>query len=402
MGIKPANSHYESFTFNGTAASTYGVYVTDVNVFDAPERSVEYISIPGRNGAFALDKDSFENITIEYSCAMQQDSDADFADAISQFRNLLASAKGYCRLSDDMNANEYRMACFSGGLEVETENQRSGTFTVAFNCKPQRFLTSGETAVAVANNGKVTNPTLFDAKPLLQIWGYGNFTVGAAQLEIVNQTLGPVKVYDGTMANMTIDTTYANNGDRIYGDGYMATAYESIRTPNATVTAASITTATDWSSQVAYLANGVFPSIKYTGDLNYGTAATKTNTFTVTTTYGGQSKTFTVACTLIYDGDDSIRFSSSVGTLPTGWTLNTDAVAGHTIWLDSSTSTLGSPLYFDLDLGEAYIITGGVVASVNNTVTIPAELPVLPPGDTTFTYDNTITQLKVVPRWWKV
>ena len=69
---------------------------------------------------------------------------------------------------------------------------------------------------------------------------------------------------------------------------------------------------------------------------------------------------------------------------------------------NSSQSVLGNPLYFDLDIGEAYKIENGSTVSVNNAVTIPAELPTLPPGDTTFTYDNTITQFKVVPRWWKV
>ena len=394
---------FKSLTFDGTSSKTYGVYITGEAVFNAPERNVEMIDIPGRNGAYALDHGNFNNIEVTYPAGIFADNEADFAQAISDFRNFLCSKKGYCRLEDDYNTGEYREAVYKSGLEVTPALLKAGEFNITFDCKPQRFLTSGETAVAVANNGTLTNPTLFESKPILQLWGYGEFAVNGEELEIINQLVGQVVAYSGTMANRTIDTTYANNGDRIYGDGYMAVASESIRTPNATVTAASITTATDWSSQVAYLANGVFTTIKYTGDLNYGTAATKTNTFTVTTTYGGQSKTFTVACTLIYDGDENISFSSSVGTLPTGWTLNTDAIGGNTIYIDSTKSALGTPpLYFDLDIGEAYIIENGSVASVNNTVTIPAELPTLTPGTNTFTYDNTITQFKVVPRWWKV
>ena len=59
-------------------------------------------------------------------------------------------------------------------------------------------------------------------------------------------------------------------------------------------------------------------------------------------------------------------------------------------------------MYIDLDLGEAYKYEGGVPVSVNNGVVIPAELPTLPNGATTITYDNTFTSVKVTPRWWKV
>ena len=93
MAITPANSNYKSFTYNGISARQYGVYITDVNVFDSAQRQVEYITIPGRNGQFALDHGRFENVTVKYSCAMGADSDTDFADAISDFRNAEAKKK---------------------------------------------------------------------------------------------------------------------------------------------------------------------------------------------------------------------------------------------------------------------------------------------------------------------
>lgn len=155
MAVKEANSNYKSFTFNGISAADYGVYVTDVNVFNSAERAVEYITIPGRNGSFALDHGRFENITVEYECALGQDTDVDFATAISDFRNALAAAKGYQRLEDDMNPDEYRMAVFSKGLEAPTLNQQTATFKVEFDCKPQRYLKSGEIPRTIG--GSVTN-----------------------------------------------------------------------------------------------------------------------------------------------------------------------------------------------------------------------------------------------------
>lgn len=156
MAITTVNARYEGFIFDGQNSRNYGVYVTDVEVFGAPVRNVEMIQIPGRNGAYALDNGFYENIQVTYKCAMGCDSQADFNDGIAAFRNMLASRTGYKRLEDEINTSEYRLALFKGGMTVPTINKESATFDVVFDCKPQRFLKSGETAVTIG--GDVTNP----------------------------------------------------------------------------------------------------------------------------------------------------------------------------------------------------------------------------------------------------
>lgn len=156
MAITTVNARYEGFIFDGQNSRNYGVYVTDVEVFGAPVRNVEMIQIPGRNGAYALDNGFYENIQVTYKCAMGCESQADFNAGISAFRNMLASRIGYKRLEDEINTDEYRMACFHGGISVPTLNKDTATFDVVFDCKPQRFLKSGETAVTIG--GDVTNP----------------------------------------------------------------------------------------------------------------------------------------------------------------------------------------------------------------------------------------------------
>lgn len=412
MGIKTTNPHYNTFTFNGTDSSDYGVYVTDVNVFDAPKRVVDYISIPGRSGDFALDQKSFENISVVYSCAMEQDSEADFEDAISEFKNLLASTTGYKRLEDDIHPNEYRMGVFSEGLEVETKNKKSATFDVEFNCKPQRFLTSGETAVAVANNGTLTNPTLFDSRPQLQIWGYGNFTVNGQNLTITSQDIGLIPLSNATGANadtvlLTFNDQYANPGNSITSvDTGTAVAALYAVTTEIIVPENTVSTAGDWVINYRGTTNGTQSrlafSLTYTGGFTYGTSATKTHTENYTINMnGGGTKTVTLTATVTYDGANNIM-ATQTATLPTGWSIYSRGTTIYALQIYSTQSALGSPIYFDLDIGEAYKIENNSTVSVNSAVSIPAELPTLTPGTNTFTYDNTITQFKVVPRWWKV
>lgn len=68
----------------------------------------------------------------------------------------------------------------------------------------------------------------------------------------------------------------------------------------------------------------------------------------------------------------------------------------------STKSALGDPVYIDLDIGEAYLIENGEMVGVNSAVNIGAELPELHPGANEITFDNTITNMDIVPRWWTV
>ena len=172
MGIAP----YKYFTFDGESSRNYDVYLTGTGVFNAPQRAVDLLEIPGRNGNYALDHGKFKNISVTYKAGIVDYSESNFADKVSAVRNWLCSKVGYKRLSDDYNPNEYRMAVYKSGVNIEHEDLRTGTFEITFDCKPQRWLTSGETATAVANNGTLSNPTLFDSEPLLAVKGYG--TIG--------------------------------------------------------------------------------------------------------------------------------------------------------------------------------------------------------------------------------
>ena len=398
MGIAP----YKAFTFGGQSSLNYGVYITGTGVFNAPERSVEMVEIPGRNGMFALDKGRFNNIQVTYKAGMFDVSEANFADKISALRNWLCSKVGYIRLEDDYNTSEYRMAVYSSGLEVEHDMLIAGEFEITFDCKPQRFLTSGETKSTVTSGGSLTNPTLFASSPLLEATGYGTINLGTEAIEIEANLIGPTLVYSGTSGNMTIDTTYANPGDRIYGDGYIGLAYLSASCTN-TVTSVSISTATDWTATVSKTSTkSIEATVKYVGDYAYGTTKNASNTFTISAVVNGVTQTMTLTAHVDYNGSDYIQVYSTVGTMPTGWTKGVEPVRGNNIWLDSTKSTLIPPLYIDTEIGEAYVISGGVVQSINNSVTMPAELPTLAPGSTTITFDNTITLLKITPRWWKV
>ena len=209
MAVAPTGAIYKSLYFDGEDSRDYGVYITGEAVYNAPEREVEMISIPGRNGALAMDRGRFENIEVTYPAGIFADNEADFAEAISNFRNLLCSKRGYVRLQDEYNPNEYRMAVYKSGLEVEPALLKAGEFDIVFDCKPQRFLTSGEEAVTVTSGGTLTNPTLFEASPLLMVDGYGSLTVNGYDIKLSDETFGAI-----TLAT-SVESAYVDYKDQV-------------------------------------------------------------------------------------------------------------------------------------------------------------------------------------------
>ena len=186
---------YRSFTFDGINSLTYGVYITGSGVYDAPARVVEKISVPGRNGDLLIDQGRFENVILEYPAGAFGEDQEDFASKMRTIRNLLCSRHGYCRLTDEYNPDEFRLAAYLSGLEIKPVSfQRAAEFTLAFDCKPQRFLLSGETEQTFTSNGTVSNPTAFEARPLLVVTGYGNLTIGSDALTIMDGGSGAAQV----------------------------------------------------------------------------------------------------------------------------------------------------------------------------------------------------------------
>lgn len=175
-------SLFKTLTFDGENSGDFGVYITGEAVYNAPERAVEMISVPGRNGSIALDQGRFENIEVSYPAGVFAETQAEFAQAVREFRNALCSKIGYFRLADEYHPDEYRMAIYKNGLEVGPENiGRAGMFNVVFDCKPQRFLLDGEETRTVEygqNPNSIYNPTRFPSKPLIEVVGYGTLTMG--------------------------------------------------------------------------------------------------------------------------------------------------------------------------------------------------------------------------------
>ena len=46
--------------YGGVNSADYGIYITGEAVYNAPERDVEFVEVPGRNGALTLDNERYK------------------------------------------------------------------------------------------------------------------------------------------------------------------------------------------------------------------------------------------------------------------------------------------------------------------------------------------------------
>ena len=184
-------------TYDGVDSRDFGVFISGEGAFDAPARRGEMISIPGRNGSLFMDEGVFENITVEYPAFIGTGYEAIFRNKLGNLRSALTSRGNYKRLTDTYNPDEFRLGVYREGLEVDPQHiTRAGSFTMKFDCKPQRFLVSGEKSFVFTQNGTITNPTLFESSPLIKVTGSGTVAIGENGLYrfIVSNNVGTITI----------------------------------------------------------------------------------------------------------------------------------------------------------------------------------------------------------------
>lgn len=161
--------------FNGKDLRDFSVYCNGTDTYNAPEHEYETITIPGRNGEFKRDMKRFQQIVVPYNCWIATNFDTNIKD----LREYMLSVDGYAVLKDTYHPNTYRKAIFEGPIEVSPAMGLSfGSFTLSFNCKPERWLLSGDTAVTISSTGTtLTNETKYIARPTLKLIGHGTITV---------------------------------------------------------------------------------------------------------------------------------------------------------------------------------------------------------------------------------
>ena len=187
--------------FNNKSSADCRIQVAHPPGYAYPERDYTITHIPGRNGDIIQDNGCYKNVerTYEVSFDAPNEDFASYANAVSAW---LHSTTGYARLEDSYEPNYYRMAIYKESNIFENLYNQAGTATIVFECKPQRFLKTGEIPAIVTSSGSLSNPTGFKAYPLIKVFGTsGTLTINSNKI-----TLSSINSY--TMLDCELQDAY--------------------------------------------------------------------------------------------------------------------------------------------------------------------------------------------------
>lgn len=158
--------------FNGITISDGDLFIcsNDSGWWATPSRDVERIIIPGRNGELLRDNKRFNNLEIVLGFSMiRSGTAAELHDLLAE----IAAGVGYKRLTNSEDPDHFRLAAFvAETAPTFGQLKRTGSVELTFLCKPQKYLTDGETMIAArseASPAQLRNLTDYPAKPLIQI-----------------------------------------------------------------------------------------------------------------------------------------------------------------------------------------------------------------------------------------
>ena len=195
--------------FNGISSLDYGIQVEHPPEYQAPARDYEVIHVPGRNGDLVIDNGSYQNVNRSYQLAIG-DKRKDYTSMANVISEWLHSASGYARLEDSYEPEYYRMAMFQDEISIENIMQHAGRLTVDFNCKPQRFLKSGEELVNISKQTTLYNPTWFNSLPCITVYGSGRGVLNIDQHTITISNINGSIVLDSEIQDAYKGTVNRN------------------------------------------------------------------------------------------------------------------------------------------------------------------------------------------------
>lgn len=194
--------HDETFYLDGVDARSVGIRLQSPVEFSEAVPIIEAQTIPGRNGDLIWETGSYENRSGEAVCfCLQKDVDR----AISNAGRFLMGKKGYRRLETSDDPDHYWMARVENSPQIAMRVRTLAPFEIGFDCKPQRFVKSGEFPIYVDSSCYIHNPYGMEASPMIRVYGSG-----AGEIMVGDCTVELHDIIDGMILDSDTQNAYSH------------------------------------------------------------------------------------------------------------------------------------------------------------------------------------------------
>ena len=161
--------------FGRSESSDYGIIIKHAPTYKWSEREFEHHEIKGKSGDVLSDKRRTKNVDKEYEISVYNKQGYEKAAAdLSEFLHRYDEYSGYIRLEDTYERDVYMLAVYEEAGEMTSILDQAGEGTITFNCKPQKYLLSGNKKIEIMSTPfTITNPTSHASLPIIKIIGTG-------------------------------------------------------------------------------------------------------------------------------------------------------------------------------------------------------------------------------------
>ena len=193
--------------FAGVASNQVNAVIERFPARPIPTRRYNVDQIPGRSGDLLTDLGAYDNMEQTYEIYIRQDGGTTFQESCNMVAEWLLKPIGYQKLSDSYdNHGSYRYAYFAGPANVASVLNQFGRAEIVLNCKPFKYLTIGDNQVTINGVYTITNPTGFDAAPLIQVKGASGY--GTSTIQIGSYTISLSDVVDDMIIDCELMDCY--------------------------------------------------------------------------------------------------------------------------------------------------------------------------------------------------
>ena len=219
------------FTYKGKTSNEMYLKIENNLVFTAPQRDIEFVSVDGRDGDIAFDKQRYESIIRSIPCTLMPNDRLDIEQLIHDIHDWLSTDVRYHDFTWSGDPNFVYKAIVSEGYDIHRLLSRYGKTVLAFRFHPIKYLLSSLSERSVANNLTINNPYNIPAKPIIRLIGNGNM-----QIYIGGDLLDLRNVLNGITIDCETQTVTSANGQFTEFDKMFSYPFPSLNPGNNTIT----------------------------------------------------------------------------------------------------------------------------------------------------------------------
>lgn len=200
-------------TYKGKTSDYFGMRMLGSFDFNQPEYDYDAVEIPGRNGVLLMDNRRYKSVKREYEfrISLIKARWPTIEQQLTDISGWLNSVQGFQPLTFDGEPDYIYQSAITESQQFTRLTPTLASGSITFELHPIKYLTSGQTAVTVANNGSVNNAGNVPALPKITITGSGSgtFKFGGVPFQVKN-------VENGLIINSELQTVTNLSGVPAY------------------------------------------------------------------------------------------------------------------------------------------------------------------------------------------